>query len=84
VRVTLLAAGVSMALLMALAVLQRQALSCLLRYKGWLTAARAPSLLVKAWFFCVQLLTRGTPMTLSFQGAPVPALELVPLQIGPD
>jgi hypothetical protein len=78
-RVALLAAGVSVLMLWTLALLQRHVLSCLLRYKGWLTSSRAPTLLTKAWFGAVQLLTRGTPMTYSFQGAlprqPVPPLE---------
>jgi hypothetical protein len=79
VRVAALAAVASLCLLGLLSLLQRHLLSALLRYKGWLAAARKPSLLTRAWGGAVWLLSRGTPMTLSFQGAlprqPVPPLR---------
>jgi hypothetical protein len=69
VRVGVLAALVGLSFLMGLAFVQRYFLSFLLRYKGYMTTARKPSLFTKCWFGVVSCLTRGKPMTYTFQGA---------------
>lgn len=80
VRVGLLAAMMGLFILLGLAFVQRYFLSFLLRYKGYMTTSRkGPSLFTKAWFSVVSCLTRGKPMTYTFQNAlprqPVPSLQ---------
>jgi carnitine O-palmitoyltransferase 1 len=78
-RVALLACPAGIVALSLVAGAQRTLLWLLLRDKAWLRTAREPSLLVRAWFLGVRLLTRGPPATFSLQGAlpkqPLPALR---------
>jgi len=76
-RVGLLAATVGFVFLLGLAIIQRYFLSLLLRYKGYMTTSRKPSLFTKVWFVVVGFMTRGKPMTYAFQGA-------LPRQMVPD
>ena len=82
-RVTLLACSMGVVALSLLAFLQHTALWLLLRNKAWLRTAREPSALVKAWFLAVKLLTRGAPLTFSYQSS-LPKQPLPPLKATVD
>jgi carnitine O-palmitoyltransferase 1 len=78
VRVGLVAAWVAVAAVILLAWGERLLLRLLLRNKAWLREARRPSTSVRLWFLLVRTLTRGRPLTFSFQSSlprlPVPRL----------
>lgn len=80
VRVGVLAAAMAVPALLLLAWAQRSVLWLLLCDSAWLRAARSPTLYVRGWFAAVHALTRGAPLTESFQTSlprqPVPQLRV--------
>mmetsp|Transcript_6004 Transcript_6004/g.15276 ORF Transcript_6004/g.15276 Transcript_6004/m.15276 type:complete len:798 (+) Transcript_6004:392-2785(+) len=60
---------------------QRSILRILLNYRGWmwLEHGQKPSILMKAWFFSVKVLSGGKPSLYNFQGC-LPRLPVPPLK----
>lgn len=78
-KVGFLTAMTSSAAIVTLASLQRGFLKLLLKDKTFIYQSRRPTFYVKVWGFLVHMLTRGTPLTYSFQSClpslPVPSLK---------
>ena len=80
VKLGLLAAYTSLAVVIVFATIQRCLIRLLLRYKGFLYNARKPTVVMRVWFLVMKLLVGNRKHRLySFQGV-LPSLPVPPLQ----